>query len=262
MENRADFDGGVNRVRTRKSDDFIFGHRAVIEAIQAGKNIDKVFLKKGLKGDLFSEVYQLMKQVEIPFQFVPEEKLNNITRLNHQGIIAFVSPIEYGKLDKLLPGIFERGEMPLLLVLDGVTDVRNFGAICRTAECTGAHAVIIPEKGSARINSEAIKTSAGALFKIPVCREKNLAASLRYLKDSGVNLVAATEKATKYHTEVDYNGPIAIIAGSEDFGISTDCLRLADEAVKIPLLGEIASLNVSIATTVVLYEAVRQRMNL
>lgn len=242
-----------------EAEDFIYGTRAVIEAIQNGKNIDKVLIKTGLKNDLVHELINLMKEKEIAFQFVPIEKINRVTRKNHQGVLAFVSPFEYTDIEDVLPMVYEKGKEPLILVLDQITDVRNFGAITRSAECAGVDAIIIPEKGMARIGADAVKTSAGALHLIPVCKVKSLTRTLRFLKDSGIAVIAATEKTNKIYTEGNFKRPVAIVMGSEDTGISDSVLQLADEQLKIPLLGKIGSLNVSVSAALMIYEAVRQR---
>ena len=242
-------------------EDMIFGVRPVIEAIKSGKDIDKVLLKKGLGGDLYREVFDLIRDYDIPFQFVPLEKLNRVTRKNHQGVIAFISPVTFYDIENYLPQIFEKGENPFLLVLDEVTDVRNFGAIVRTAECAGVHAVIIPEKGSARISADAVKTSAGALHFVPVCRTKDLKKTLEFLKLSGLKLIAASEKSKDNYTQGDYSGPLTIIMGSEEHGIDQKLLALADEKVSIPICGNIQSLNVSVAAGLLVYEAIRQRIH-
>ena len=243
----------------QNNDDLIFGIRTIIEAINSGKEIEKVLIKKGLSGDLFKEMFDLVRAHSIPFQYVPLEKINRITRKNHQGVIAFVSPIVFHDLENLLPTLFEEGKDPLVLVLDQVTDVRNFGAIVRTAECAGVHAVVIPDKGSARINADAVKTSAGALHMVPVCRSRDLKKSVRFLQESGLKLTAATEKATQNYTEIDFSGPVAIIMGSEEYGISNDILKMTDAQLQIPLMGKIESLNVSVAAGLLVYEVVRQR---
>lgn len=240
-------------------EDYIFGTRSVIEAIKNGRNIERVLIKKGLDNDLFTVLFQLVKENSIPFQFVPVEKINRITRKNHQGIVAFISAVEYSDLEMLVPGLFEAGVDPLILILDQVTDVRNFGAIVRTAECAGVHAVVIPEKGMAQIGADAVKTSAGALHSVPVCRVKSLSTAIHFLKNSGIRIIAATEKATKLFTQSEMNTPLAIIMGSEDVGISPAILQLTDEQVKIPLFGKIESLNVSVASGLMIYEAIRQR---
>jgi 23S rRNA (guanosine2251-2'-O)-methyltransferase len=244
------------------AEELIFGIRAVIEAIQAGKEIDKILIKKGLTGDLFKELFDLIRTHQIAFQYVPIEKINRVSRKNHQGVLAFVSPVALQRIEDIIPTIFENGETPFVLVLDQVTDVRNFGAIVRSAECAGVHAVVIPDKGSARINADAVKTSAGALHLVPVCRTRSLKETVSFLKDSGLKLVAATEKAEEIYTNSDLSGPIAIVMGSEDTGIDPRLLALTDLQVKIPILGKIESLNVSVAAGLLAYEVVRQRQKL
>jgi 23S rRNA (guanosine2251-2'-O)-methyltransferase len=238
---------------------FLYGTRPVIEAIKAGKEIDKVFVQKGLRGDVYQELMDLIKEYNVPFQYVPIEKLNKLTMKNHQGVACFVSIISYTPIENIIPMVFEKGETPLVLILDRITDVRNFGAIARTAECAGVDAIIIPSRGGAQINSDAIKTSAGALNNIPVCRSENLKQTIDYLRKSGLQIIAATEKAGDYHFKIDYTPPTAIIMGSEEDGISPEYLRLADYKVSIPIIGEIESLNVSVACGVLIYEAVKQR---
>ena len=245
--------------RSETKEDFVFGTRAVIEAIRAGRSIDKVLIKNGLSNELFGELYQLIKEYDIPFQYVPLEKINRITRKNHQGILALMASVEFFRIEDVLPTIFEKGEEPLILLLDQVTDVRNFGAIVRSAECAGVHAVVIPEKGAARIGADAVKTSAGALNIVPVCRSANMGTTIDFLKNSGITVVAATEKAADDYTRVSMSGPLAIIMGAEDKGISPAILRAADHLAKIPILGTIGSLNVSVAASLMMYEAVRQR---
>jgi 23S rRNA (guanosine2251-2'-O)-methyltransferase len=242
-----------------EKDEFIYGTRAVIEAINTGKNIEKVFIKTGLNNELYQQLLSLIRENEISFQFVPIEKINRITRKNHQGVLAFISPVEYTNIEMLLPMIFESGKIPVLLILDQVTDVRNFGAIARSAECAGVHAIIIPEKGMARIGADAVKTSAGAIHHIPICKVNNLYKTILYLKDSGIRIIAATEKADKIYTEGNFNSPVAIVMGSEESGISQQILNNADEKLKIPLLGNIESLNVSVSAALMMYEVVRQR---
>ena len=245
----------------KEDKDYIFGIRAVIEAIKAGKQIDKLMIKSGLKGELFFELIELVKQLEIPVQYVPNERINRVTMKNHQGVVAFISPIEFQHIENILPTIFEEGRTPFFVILDKVTDVRNFGAVARTAECAGVDAIIIPEKGSARISGDAVKTSAGALHKIPVCRVKSLAKTIKYLQESGIQLVAATEKANDLYYKVDFKIPVAILVGAEDRGVALEYLKVADQMVKIPILGDIESLNVSVAASVLIYEAVKQRMS-
>ncbi len=243
-------------------EDYIFGTRTIIEAIKNGRIIERVLIKKGLENELFSELFQHIKENAVPYQFVPVEKINRITRKNHQGVLALLSAIEFFDVEILLPELFESGKEPLILILDQITDVRNFGAIIRSAECGGVHFVIVPEKGMARIGSDAVKTSAGALYSLPVCRVKSLPEVLQYLKDSGLNIIAATEKADKVYTQADMNVPLGIVMGAEDRGISPAVLNLCNEQVKIPLFGKIESLNVSVATGLMIYEAVRQRNQL
>lgn len=244
----------------REISDLVFGTRAVIEAVRSGKEINKIMVQKGLQNDLFNELRNELKGLEIPLQFVPIEKLNRLTRKNHQGVIGFVSPVTYHRIEELLPGIFESGDVPLVLILDRVTDVRNFGAICRTAECMGVHAVVVPSKGGALITSDAVKTSAGALHRIPVCREDNLKKTIHFLSASGLQIVSCTEKADKELYQTDYTRPTCIIMGSEEDGISGEYLKLSDERVKIPMIGNIESLNVSVAAGMILYETTRQRV--
>jgi len=240
-------------------DPFIYGIHPVIEALKSGKEIDKIMIQKGLRGEGFQQLLRYLKEMEIPSQFVPVEKLNYMTRKNHQGVIAFISEISYQKLEYLIPFAYEQGRTPLFMVLDRITDVRNLGAIARTAECAGVDGLILPLKGSAQINEHAVKTSAGALYKLPVCRVPELKESLQFMKNSGLQIYAATEKARTDYTAVDFTKPSAIILGSEEDGISEECIRIADELIRIPLQGEIGSLNVSVAAGVMLFEALRQR---
>lgn len=242
--------------------DYVFGIRAIIEAIEAGKSIDKVLVRKDLSGDLARELFAVAKQYGVLLQRVPQERLNRVTMKNHQGAIALISPIIYHHLDNLLPTIYEEGGTPFMMVLDGLTDTRNFGAIGRTAECAAVDGIIIPERNSVSVTPDAVKTSAGGLFYVPVCREHDLVSAIRMLKDSGVKIVGATEKGAVNYAEIDYTVPVAIVMGSEDVGISPEVLRLCDELAAIPILGSIGSLNVSVAAGVMMYEVVRQRQNL
>jgi 23S rRNA (guanosine2251-2'-O)-methyltransferase len=241
--------------------DIIYGIRPVMEAVEAGKDIEKVFFKNGLKGDLFHSLVNLLKQHEVPFQFVPVEKLNRISRINHQGVIALISGITYHKLEEVITSLYEKGETPLILVLDGITDVGNFGALARTAECAGVHAILIPSKGGVMASADALKSSAGALHNIPVCRSENLLSSLEYMKYSGLKIVTATEKEGVLYHQAELTGPAALIMGSEDRGISPGLLSFSDFSIKIPVVGKTGSLNVSAAASVLLYEFVRQRNN-
>jgi 23S rRNA (guanosine2251-2'-O)-methyltransferase len=238
---------------------FIYGLRATTEALESGHSIDKVLIKKGLKGALFQKLFSRIREYGIPFQFVPSSKLDNISRKNHQGVIAFLSPVDFYRVEEVLPGLYERGKNPFLLLLDGLTDVRNFGAILRTAECAGVHAVVIPQKNFARISEDTAKTSAGALYRIPVCRSDNLEDVVEYLKKSGVQVVGVTEKAGSLYHEMDLQKPSALVMGAEDKGISPGLLQKMHFLACIPLSGKIESLNVSVAAGIILYEVVRQR---
>ena len=237
----------------------IFGVRAVLEAIDAGKEIDKILIKRDILSELSRELFAAVKGTNIPVQRVPVEKLNRITRKNHQGVIAFVSAVEYASVETFVPYLFEEGKDPLLVLLDGITDVRNFGSIARTCECAGVDAIIIPSHGSVTVNADAVKTSAGALHTLPVCREKNITETIKYLKASGFRIVCATERGKINYTQSDFNVPVCIVMGAEDTGIPSEHLALCDDWVSIPQFGNIESLNVSVATGVILYEAVRQR---
>lgn len=238
---------------------YIFGIRAIIEAVNAGKTIDKLFIQKGLHNDLFAELWKLVRLKRINYKHVPLEKINRLTRKNHQGVFAFISPIDFHNIEDVVPSLYEQGKNPLILVLDRITDVRNFGAIARTAECAGVDAIIIPEQNAAAINADAIKTSAGALHKITVCRTWNLKLAIQFMKESGIQLVGCTEKTQDMMYKLDYTPPTAIIMGSEEDGVSPEFLKMCDARAKIPLAGKIASLNVSVATGVILYEVIRQR---
>ncbi len=243
----------------RKSNQQVFGIRAVIEAIESGKEIESLYIQKGISGDLFKELRKLIDERNVKFQYVPVEKLNRLCRGNHQGVFAFISPISFHSVEDLIPFIFEQGETPLLLILDRITDVRNFGAIARTAECAGVHGIVLPMKESAAINADAIKTSAGALFKIPVCRVNNLKKAVEYMQESGLQVIACSEKNDQSVYSADFTVPTAVVLGSEEDGISNDIMRIVDRYAKIPMKGEIESLNVSVAAGVILYEALRQR---
>lgn len=242
--------------------DFIFGHRAIIEAIEAGKDIDKLLVKKDLNGDLAKELLAKAKEYGVLVRRVPVEKLNRITMKNHQGAVAILAAVPYQKLENVVPTLYEEGKCPLIVALDGVTDIRNFGAIARTACCAGVDALVIPSSNSVSITADAVKTSAGALFHIPVCRERSVLEAVRILKDNGYRIVAATEKGASDYTKVDYTVPVAIVMGAEETGISEEVLRLADDLAAIPIKGPIGSLNVSVAAGVMMYEAVRQRQGI
>ena len=243
-----------------KEQSLIFGIRAIIEAINSGKTIDKVFVQKGLQGDIAKELMQLVRRNNITFSYVPVEKLNKLTRKNHQGAVAYISPIDFYDLETLVVQVIESGKTPLFLILDQLSDVRNFGAIIRTAECTGVDGIIIQKKGGAPVNADTIKTSAGAVFKIPICKVDHIKDALFYLQGSGIQIIAATEKASDTIYSTDFTIPTAIIMGSEGKGISNSVLKAADKWAQLPMYGKIGSLNVSVACGVFLYEAVRQRL--
>ena len=241
---------------------YIYGIRAVIEAIDSGKSIDKVLVKRDLSGDLSKELLAKIREYGVVMQKVPQEKLNRITMKNHQGAIAILSPVSYQKLENLVPLFYEEGRNPFIIVLDGITDTRNFGAIGRTADCAGVDAIVIPERNSVSVTPDAMKTSAGGLLYVPVCREKSTLEAVKFLKANGYRVVGATEKGARDYTEADYTVPVAIVMGNEETGISDEVLRQCDDLAAIPICGKIGSLNVSVAAGVMMYEAVRQRHNL
>jgi len=242
--------------------DLVFGIRPLIEAIEAGKQIDNVFIQDGLRGELINDLKRMMQKRGIIYKQVPIEKINRITHKNHQGVIGFVSPVTFYRLEDIITSVFEAGKSPLILILDRITDVRNCGAIARSAACAGVDAIVIPSRGASPINSDALKTSAGALYSMPICKEHNLKSAIDYLKDSGLQLMAVTEKASDLYYQADFSGPAALIMGSEEDGISPEYLKLADARLRIPIQGQIGSLNVSVATGIVLFEAVKQRLSI
>ncbi len=242
-------------------ENIIYGYRPIVEAIREGKQIEKLLIQTNLNNESIRNIKEeLRKQdLNIKQQYVPIEKLNSITRgENHQGLVAFASLIEYKNLEEEIEKSIDKC-VPFILILDHITDVRNLGAIARTAECAGVTCLIVPDEGSAAINEDAVKTSAGALLRLPVCRVKNTKTTLNYLKQSGIKIFAATEKATNVYTKENYNLPCAIVMGAEDKGISKDALKLSDALITIPIKGNIESLNVSVAAGVIIYEVVRQR---
>ena len=243
----------------KSQSNMVFGAHSVIEALRSGKEIEKILLKKELMGDVLRELLKGAREHDIPYQFVPAERLDRITQKNHQGVIAYISSIEYQKLEQVIPFIYEQGKEPFILVLDHVTDVRNFGSIARTAECAGVHAIVIPDKGAAQINADALKTSSGALHTISVCRVPNLEKAVQYLSESGLKVFAASEKGAEPYDEVNYKGPVAIVMGAEDTGVSIDIIRKSNKMVRIPLFGKVESLNVAVATGLILYEVVKSR---
>jgi 23S rRNA (guanosine2251-2'-O)-methyltransferase len=248
------------REKAEKSDEMmIYGLRPVMEALGAGKEFDRIFIGRGAKGELMQELKTALKEKGLAWQEVPIETLHRYTRQNHQEIVAFISAINYHSVEQIVPFLFEKGLTPLILVLDRITDVRNFGAIARTAECAGVHAIVIPSRNAAQVTPDAIRTSAGALSRIPVCRSNHLKDAIYYLQQSGLQVFAATEKGKDFHYTADFNQPCAIVMGSEEDGVSVDLIRICDRLLKIPVFGSVASLNVSVAAGVLIYEAIRQR---
>ena len=239
--------------------DFIFGIRPVLEAIRAGKEIDKVLVRQNMTGDLSVELMTELRRNKLNIQYVPAEKLDKITNRNHQGVVAYISPVSYANLENVVMSAFDEGKSPIVVLLDGITDVRNFGAIARTCECAGVTAIVIPETNSARITEDAIKTSAGALYNIPVCREKNLVDTVLFLQQSGFKVYAATEQAEKNVYDEAFSSPTALIMGAEDVDVSKPMQKRADKLIKIPMYGKTESLNVSVSTAVMVYEVVRQQ---
>lgn len=251
--------GGHSESNGPKSSTIIYGLRPVIEAIDGDTRIDRVLMQNGLSGPLAGDLKGRIRDKNIPFQFVPVEKLNRLTKGNHQGVVALISPIEFKQAMELIPRLVESDRAPLLLLLDHVTDVRNFGAIVRTAECTGVDAVIIPDHGTAQVGDDAVKTSSGALLRVPICREPNLKTVLNLARQCGLQIVAATEKGATDYLQVDFAKPTLLIMGAEETGISPELLKMADCRAKLPILGQVQSLNVSVAAAVFMYEVLRQR---
>ena len=237
----------------------IFGIRAIIEAIQAGKEIDKVFIQKDAQGELMKDLMKVMKRAGVNFSYVPVEKLNKLTPNNHQGAVATIAPVSFHNLETLIETVMESGKTPLFLILDQISDARNFGAIIRTAECTGVDGIIIQKQGAAPVNGDTVKTSAGAVFNVPICKVEHIKDAIFHLQGSGIKTIAATEKTDQNIYDLSLNEPIAIIMGSEDRGVNPSVLKIVDEKAKLPMFGTIASLNVSVACGAFLYERVRQR---
>jgi 23S rRNA (guanosine2251-2'-O)-methyltransferase len=244
-----------------EKDNQIFGIRAIIEAINAKKEIDKVFVQKDAQGDLMQDLMKTMKRNNINFSYVPVEKLNRLTPNNHQGAVATIAPISFVSLETLVESVIESGKKPLFLILDQLSDARNFGAIIRTAECTGVDGIIIQKQGSAPVNGDTVKTSAGAVFNLPICKVDHIKDAIFYLQGSGIKTVAATEKTESHIYDINLNEGVAIIMGSEDRGVNPSVLKIVDEKAKLPMFGTIESLNVSVACGAFLYEALRQRLN-
>lgn len=242
-----------------EKENLIFGIRAIIEAVQAGKSVDRVFLQADAQGELMKDLLKVLKRGDVNFTYVPVEKLNRLTHNNHQGAVATISPIGFLTIEELVTATLASQEKPLFLILDQISDARNFGAIIRTAECTGVHGIIIQKSGAAPVNGDTVKTSAGAVFNIPICKVEHIKDALFYLQGSGIKTVAATEKTEQSIYELGLNEPLAIIMGSEERGINPSVLKLVDEKAKLPMYGSIGSLNVSVACGAFLYEVVRQR---
>ncbi len=242
-----------------KKEQKIYGIHPILEAINEGKTFDKVFVQKGLHPETMHKVLPLLKRNDIPFQFVPKIKLDRITSKNHQGLIGLMSPIEFQNIEWLLPTLYEQGETPFILVLDRISDVRNFGAICRTAEGAGVHAIVIPAKGAAQINEDAIKTSTGSILRMPICRTTSIHQTIDFLNESGLTTLACHEGGKETYFEADLTQPCALIMGSEEDGIGRSALESSSKSISIPMKGSTESLNVSVATAVILFEGVRQR---
>ena len=246
-------------MKKSSKNNIIFGRHPVIDAIKSGSNFYKVFIQRGTVGDFEITVRKLCRQYEIPLQYVPKEKLSKITGGNHQGIIGYLALLTYYKLEDVIPMIYEKGETPLILLLDRVTDVRNLGAIARSSEVCGAHALVVPTTGSALINADALKTSAGALTRLTVCREKSLVTAIEYLQNAGVQVFASDLQGEKPIYEMDFTAPTALVIGSEDEGVSRGILKRINQHFIIPQKGETDSFNVSVAAGIMLYEVLRQR---
>ena len=245
---------------TPHDNQYIYGLRPVIEALEAARDIDKILLKRDMNGESVQQLLAYAREHQVPVQRVPVQRIERVTRKNHQGVVALMAAVTYYKLEQVLPMIYDNGDNPFFVILDGVTDVRNFGAIARTCECAGVSAIVIPETGSVSVNGDAVKTSAGALNYLPVCRERNIVDAVRYLRDSGVTIVSTSDKNAVTYTSANLTGPVAIVLGAEDRGISPEVMRLCDVRCTIPEFGNIHSLNVSVAAGIMIYEVVRQRL--
>ena len=244
----------------KERNDIIYGRHPVLEALNSGQPVDKVFLQQGTRGEFEKELRNLCKAHEVPFTIIPQAKLGRMTRGNHQGVVAQMAAAAYQKVEDLIPHLYERGVTPLLLLLDGVTDVRNLGAIARSAEVCGAHGIIIPRKNSAGLTADAVKSSAGALLRLPVCREKSLVNVVETLRMNGIQVIASDLQAEGYLDELELTGPLCIVMGAEGEGISEGVGRAADVRFRIPQAGELNSFNVSVAAGILLYETMRKRL--
>ena len=247
-------------MHTDHQKEFTYGIHPVLEALKSDQEIEKIFIQKGVRTDTTKEISQLAKERNVPIAVVPVEKLNRLSKGNHQGAVAQISPVAFYDIDDLVTSVLESDKKPLFLLLDQLSDVRNFGAIIRTAECTGVHGIIIPKKGGAPVNGVAIKTSAGAAFNIPIAKVDHIKDAIYYLQGSGIQVIASTEKTDQTVYDLDFNQPIAVVMGREDSGVSSGVLKIVDQQAKLPLQGSIASLNVSVACGAFLYEIVRQRL--
>lgn len=245
--------------KMKKNDQLLYGIHPVAEALDSGKTFDKVMVQRGLRGEALGALCSNLRRNDVPLQYVPKVKLDRLTSKNHQGIVGFISPVEFQKLEWLLPSIYEKGETPFLLVLDGITDVRNFGAICRTAECAGVHAVVISAKRSASVSADAVKTSAGALLRLPICRETDLQSALNFMKNSGLEIMTCHEEGKMAYTEANLKIPLALVMGAEDRGIGESVEATSAGSIRIPMVGKTSSLNVSVAAAIVIFETLRQR---
>jgi 23S rRNA (guanosine2251-2'-O)-methyltransferase len=249
----------MHKTNSNNEAEILCGIRPLLEAIEAGTEIDKIYLQQNLQGQLFKELWDILKTSKLPYAVVPKSRLDKFTRKNHQGVVAHISAVTSVDLKEVVQSTFEKGEDPLIVILDRVSDVRNFGAIARTADAVGAHAIVATTKNSASVNLDAMKASAGALNHLPLCKESNLNETITWLQMSGIRVVACSEKTQTNSFDSDLTGPLAIIMGSEDKGIAPERLKAADLVVKLPMLGKVGSLNVSVAAGAVLYEVVRQR---
>tara|TARA_R110001592_G_scaffold138225_1_gene356993 strand:+ start:113447 stop:114208 length:762 start_codon:yes stop_codon:yes gene_type:complete len=249
----------MHKTNSNNEAEILCGIRPLLEAIEAGTEIDKIYLQQNLQGQLFKELWDILKTSKLPYAVVPKSRLDKFTRKNHQGVVAHISAVTSVDLKEVVQSTFEKGEDPLIVILDRVSDVRNFGAIARTADAVGAHAIVATTKNSASVNLDAMKASAGALNHLPLCKESNLNETVTWLQMSGIRVVACSEKTQTNSFDSDLTGPLAIIMGSEDKGIAPERLKAADLVVKLPMLGKVGSLNVSVAAGAVLYEVVRQR---
>ncbi|MCP9234515.1 23S rRNA (guanosine(2251)-2'-O)-methyltransferase RlmB [Lewinella sp. JB7] len=246
----------------KQREDLIYGRHPVLEALAAGQPVDKVYLQQGTRGDFEKELRQSCKLHAVPMTLIPQAKLQRMVRGNHQGVVAQLAAAPYHRVEDVLPQVYERGEIPLFLLLDGVTDVRNLGAIARSAEVCGAQTIIIPQKNSAGLTADAVKSSAGALARLPVCREKSLVNTVEFLQMSGVRVIASDLNAERYLHELELTGPLCIVMGAEHEGISTGVARAADVTFRIPQAGTLNSFNVSVAAGILLYETMRNRMGM